>query len=336
MDEYNRFEKEILSKLQESGLIKKFSFSEVRKNPNVDVINDLFTYPIEISADDGGIFYLDENSDKVYCPSMSFSLTNSGEWLSDKIPPVTFDIDQSGNVRKASEAEALFCLIVISLVLKEDEFRNELVEVAKDYDFSNMKHFSDDSITFRGLLNSWQNYQSLIINTLVSACKFKISYYKKDIEKYLKAGMPKEVVVELRNLDAKIRSINFSYSEGELSPIRINKLTKIERLKIIDKRDQEIEENIKNSKHGLLYKLTKLSSEYISPIQKKKIQLLVKKEVDLLLETKDEFSSLKLERNQILSKIQRKALKIEIESIKSTYIEKYFNDPDNFKLPSKL
>jgi hypothetical protein len=38
------------------------------------------------------------------------SVSEKGEWLSDKIPYVDFDIDQNGNVRKAEEAEALFRL----------------------------------------------------------------------------------------------------------------------------------------------------------------------------------------------------------------------------------
>lgn len=335
MDEYSKFENEIITKLQGSGLIRRFSFSEVKQNPDIKIINDLFCFPIEIEVDDEGIFYFDASGDKIYCPSMAFSITDSGEWLSDKIPPVPFDIEQSGNVRKADEAEALFCLIVVALILKEVDFINEVKDIAKNYDFTNMKHMEDASISFRGLINSWQDLQSVVINIIISACKFKISFYKKDIEKFLRDGMSQEEVAELRDLDAKIRSINFFYSEGVLSPENVKRLTKIERLQAIDKRDLEIDDFIKESKSGILYKICKLSSEYISPIQKKKIQLWVKKEVDSLISDPNSSPNFSNERNQILAKLQRRALRFEKNSVRKLNIEKYLSDKELYKLPSK-
>lgn len=336
MDEYINFENEIISKLKDSGLIKRFSFSEVKQNPDIKIINQLFLYPIKIDADDQGIFYFDEGGDKIYCPSMAFSITDSGEWLSDKIPPVPFDIEQSGNVRKAEEAESIFCLVVISIILKEPEFRDEILKIARSYDFVNMKNVNEDGSTFRALLNDWQDLQSTVINIIISACKFKISFYKKDIEKFLRDGMSREEVAELRDLDAKVRSINFTYSEGILSPENVKKLTKIERLQAIDRRDREIETEVKKSPASVLYKLSNLSSEYISPIQKKKIQLWVKKEVDSLFNSKNDFSQLAGERSQILVKLQRRALRFEKNSVRKLNIEKYLANKNDFKMPTKL
>jgi hypothetical protein len=135
MNDYIKFENEILEKLKTSGLIKRFSFSEVLPNPNLAAIKKIFENPVLIDCDDEGIFYIDENGDKIYCPSMAFSLSESGEWLSDLLPPITFDIEQSGNVRKADEAEALLCVCFISLILKEDLFREEVLTIAREYDF---------------------------------------------------------------------------------------------------------------------------------------------------------------------------------------------------------
>lgn len=335
MNEYNKFEDEIIEKLKQSNLIKRFSFSEVKPNPNIKIINNLFTYPVNIDADDFGIYYVDENKDKIYCPSMSFNLTESGDWLSDKIPPVPFDVEQSGNVRKADEAEALFCLIVICSILKEQEFREELMEIVIKYDFQEMKTNSEYQKNFRDLLNEWQDMQSIVINIIVSACKFKISFYKKDIEKFLRDGISEEEVAELRDLEAKIRSINFEYSEGVLSPAKVQVLTKIERLKYIDARDVEISVQINKSNSGILFKILKLSSEYISPVQKKKIQMWVRKEIDLLLQEKD-FLKYLGERSQIMSKLQRRAIRLEKNSVRRLNVERYIEDRANFKLPSKL
>jgi hypothetical protein len=335
MSEYSKFEDEIIERLKQSNLIKRFSFSDVKPNPDIKIINNLFTFPVNIEADDFGIYYFDENKDKIYCPSMSFSLTESGDWLSDKIPPVPFDIEQSGNVRKADEAEALFCSIIICLILKEDEFKKELMEIASKYDFQEMKPNSNESLNFRELLNQWQDLQSVVINIIVSACKFKISFYKKDIEKFLRDGISEEEVAELRDLEAKIRSVNFEYSEGVLSPTNVKVLTKIERLQYIDARDAKITSLINKSKAGILFKILKLSSEYISPVSKKKIQTWVRKEVDNLLQNKD-FSQYLGERSQIMSKLQRRALRFEKNSVRRLNVERYVEDRVNFKFPSKL
>jgi len=41
---------------------------------------------------------------------------------------------------------------------------------------------------------------SFLINITVSAAKYRISYLKKDTEKFLRDGIPQEEVLELREL----------------------------------------------------------------------------------------------------------------------------------------
>lgn len=93
-----------------------------------------------------------------------------------------------------------------------------------------------------------------MINIVVSASKYKISSEKKDIEKFLKDGLQDSEAAELRNLESYIRSINFNYSEGVLSPESVKKLSKIERLQRIDSRDDKISSKINNSSVGILYR----------------------------------------------------------------------------------
>lgn len=40
------------------------------------------------------------------CPKVNINISNSGSWLLDKISEPSFDITQSGNVRKAVETES--------------------------------------------------------------------------------------------------------------------------------------------------------------------------------------------------------------------------------------
>jgi arsenate reductase-like glutaredoxin family protein len=160
--------------------------------------------------------------------------------LSQKLPTIAFDIDQSGNVRKADEAEAMYISIQVAHILKEKSFKEELQRIAKEYDFGNIKSLANDQIGFRELLKDWQSMESVIINLIVSAAKFRISAEKKDTERFLKDGIQESEAAELRNLEAEIRNINFEYSQGSLSPEGVKGLTKIERLKEIDNRDDKI------------------------------------------------------------------------------------------------
>lgn len=333
---FNDFEDNIIENLKKSELIERFSEREFKNSPSLNIIIDAFETASIISFDDQGLFFFDKNNEKIYCPELNTSISEKGEWLSDKLPLITFDIDQNGNVRKADEAEALYCCICVANILKEKSFKLEVDDIVKSYDFSAMKSNDDDSQTFRNLLISWQDLQSVIINILISACKFRISDVKKDIEKFLRDGISDLEAAELREMDSKIRAINFNFSENELSPIRIKDLSKIEKLTLINKRDQLISEIIKVSRSGTLYRLLQLSSEYISPIKKKKIFLWVRSEVDKKIEelsTSEDFSA---ERTQIISRLQRRSIKFEKNSVRKLNIEKYLKDKENFKFPSKL
>lgn len=332
---YAEFEERITKGLQDSGLIEKFSTYEIGKSPELDTIIKIFEKPHIISYDEGGIYYVDENSDKVYCPGMLTTISDKGLWLSDMLPDIGFDIDQNGNVRKAGESEALYIVSQIAHILKDDSFKNELIEFAKDYDFGEMRCNVEFSENFRSLLTKWQSLQSQIINIIVSACKFKISSQKKSIEKFMRDGLSDSVVAELRNLESSIRGINFKASEGALSPTNVKKLTKIERLQAINLRDDEIASTITKSRVGNLFKITTLSSEYISPVKKKKISLWVLNYVDKLLEDPI-FFNMREERQSLIANFTKRAYKFEKTSIRRLNIEKYISEGENFRMPSKM
>ena len=111
----------------------------------------------------------------------------------------------------------------------------------------------DTNKNFLNLLVKWQNLQSTIINIIVSAAKYSISDQKKDSEQYLKEGLLQEEKDALRDLALSIKSINFSFFTGLLSPENVKRINKIERLTLINERDSKIRDEINKSRYGVLY-----------------------------------------------------------------------------------
>lgn len=332
---YYDFEKRIIDALKKSKLFERFPKTPMLQTPSLDVIIKAFEVPSEICADDQGLYFYDENNVKTYCPEMYTSISEQGEWLSDKIPFIDFDIDQNGNVRKAEEAEALFCSVVVANCLQDETFKREVVDVAKQYDFVGMMPNSEGGSSFKELLNEWQSLQSVIINILISAAKYRIQDVKKDVEKYLRDGISDIQAGELRELERSINAINDEYSKGVLSPESVRNLKKSKRLELIDERDDKISDLKKKSKAGILYGILNLSSEYISPVKKKEISLLVRSEIDKLLQEK-EFSDLSKDRSQLIARFQRRAIKMEKNSVRKLNVERFLELKEDFKFPAKL
>jgi len=145
--------------------------NEIGKTPDISFIIQIFENPSKLDFDSDGLFFFNDDGDKIYCPEILTSISEKGEWLSDKLPSIGFDIDQNGNVRKASEAEALYCCTIVSHIIKEESFKNDLNTVANSYNFHDMKPLDINFKSFRDLLIEWQSLQSVIINIIISASK---------------------------------------------------------------------------------------------------------------------------------------------------------------------
>lgn len=165
-----------------------------------------------IFHDDEGIYYYkEEGGEKIYCPEVIVGITPEGEWLSNILPLPGFDLDQSGNVKKADEAEALYICMQIAQFYKEDIFIKEIKELSNNYNFKDMVPYSGYK-TFRMTLNGWMSeFPSNNMKILISACRFRISERKKNSDSFLKDGLQDRTIVGLRNLEQAIKVINFRY-----------------------------------------------------------------------------------------------------------------------------
>ena len=97
---------------------------------------------------------------------------------------------------------------------------------------------------------------------------------------------------ELRDLEDKIRAVNFNYSKRVLSPVEIQKLSKIDRLRIINKRDDKISSLILRSLVETFYKILSLSTEFISFVSNKKLNYIYRRQLLTKMNYNKELNSL--------------------------------------------
>jgi len=174
--DFIQFEREMKKALDKSShvkyLIPKQVFDDVSKETVLNLTNGLSK--IEPFGD--GIKAVDDNGDILICQDYGVSITHDGKWLSSKIQSPSFDIDMSGNVRKSIEAEAFYICVIISGILKDECFSDELDNVTSQYDFDNMSSITKDGRNYISLLDASQGLQSYKANVI---CKFSIVNQKR-------------------------------------------------------------------------------------------------------------------------------------------------------------
>lgn len=329
------FEMKMLEELKKSSIIEHVVMGDVLDPFERGTIMNLLSQPCEILIEDGKLCAKDDEGQLIECPNYSFNLHADGKWLSNSVPPVPFDVDQNGNIRKGEEAEAAYCCIIVTLVLKDSVFSKELDEVINDYDFREM----DGNIkgnNFKKLLSSWLDLQSSLVNVSVSAAKYNISNLKKDSQKFLRDGISEEAQAGLRNLFDKIKDINRRYSTGILSPNNVKNLNKIEILTQLQLKQTEISDLITQSEVGTLYKILNLSSEYVSPIVKKRLFNKVNSEVAKVFEETPELEIVIGDRKILHDRWKRRYIRLAKISLRKIEVEKYLKEPSSYQLPSKL
>lgn len=332
-------EDNIISKMlkrleDETDLIKYFSTGADMPAIDNTVLNILAKEFHRLEVVDNSLCFINSEGETERCPHVDTNVSDAGYWLSDKIPMPWFDITQSGNLQRAEEAESIYICINICSIFKDDSFKDEFNEVIKAYDFNKMSPVGN-SISFTELLTSWQELQSVIINVIVSACKYSISSQKKEEETFLRDGLPNSARDALRDLALKIKMVNFDYSNGALSRDEVKKLSKIQILVKIEERNEEINNLISQSKYGDLYKTLKLSTEYLSPITKKKINNFCNLEVESLYNSDASVAEMYGDMNSVLQKFRKRAYKVAINSLRREYVLEYIKDPSSYVLPRK-
>lgn len=141
---------------------------------------------------------------------------------------------------------------------------------------------------------------------------------------------------ELHALSQRVSVINSSYARDALSPGNIKNKTKLEILQLIEQKENEIKNVIDNSNISDLYKIINLSTEYISPIIKKKLNKLAISKINEFYEEESNAIEMYGEKSMLLSKWKKRYLKAALTSRKKELVEDFIKDPAAFILPPKI
>lgn len=341
----------ISNKELEKRLKNALTDSKILKYSLVDIDRRSFTKEEVMKAsstlgiirfEDNSITVLDEN-DEVYatCPDFGVSTQTNAEWVSSFIDEIDFDVDFNGEVEKANESSAAYILRVVRDVLNERSFSDEYDNLCEHYSFESLCVPEDDlnysgERTFQSLLKSWQDIQSFTVDVLISAAKFKISSFKKDSSLYLRTGMPTDAVTELRKLAIEVNRINSNYANGPLSSEAVKRLTKLEILSLLDAQRREVSSVVAISKFKDLYAVLNLTTEYVDPVTKKELLRIATIELGKLFNSSDYSPEFHGDKKKLLSQWKKRYLKTAKLSLQKELCIKYFEDFENFRLPTKL
>ena len=226
----------------------------------------------------------------------------------------------------------MYTAIVVKVILDDKLYSNEFNEVFKGYNFANMAHPKGQS--FASLVTEWSKENSVIINIIISACKFKIVKHKKDEQFFIPTMLPKREEIGLSDLIAEIKGVTYSYTnhDGALSNTKVKEYSKIKLLQTISEYEGENNNIIENSRFATLYHITRLNSSYLSISLKKKLRLSAQKSII------NDCKSLNLDEDtvkKLISKARKRNTKTAVRYLIKDELIKYLKDRVAYKMPPK-
>lgn len=333
---------DIYEKLIKDGtIIRELVEDNYDSELNSDKVIEILDGSYELYFDDVEevLYYIDENGEKFICPDLSNGVTESSDWLCDKLPAPFIDFDQGGNVRRIEEARSIYTLVCIGVAFSS--LKDEIKKEFKSYDFDEFsyKMQSGEYESLTKYLDSFLSLNSLYINLIVSSASIRISreIEKKDV--YWKSMLSLEEITEFARISREVKNIRLRYERKEkLNPDEIKSLSRVQKLQIIDKRKVEINAVIEASEIcSVLYKICKLNSERLSPIVKRKIsesaKLIAKQEVKscgVIGRDADELYE------RTFTNYFRDLSRMAVTTLRTNEVSKYKSNPSNYKFVEKL
>lgn len=238
-------------------------------------VNELINKPklIQFNADDDRVFVetmVNNKLEVVYLDTFETSgIEATADFICDFLPEFTFPVIYPNNLRGQKEMQAVYKLVVIIYSL-DLEIKRFFEDVLNHYDFQTYKHRNERALytDFSSILEKLSSDNTLVVKSLISACNYKISDYKKKLSPSFISELSSREIIELSGLKLERANIFIEYQTKE----RETKIT-WEKAKIRSERDNAIEELIRKYKHvGQIFKALKLNSECLSQMDKDKIR----------------------------------------------------------------
>jgi hypothetical protein len=327
------------NKLIEKGVISKddilFDDDEMF-NLNIDEIVNAVSngYDLFLDPKDGLLKYVEEGVIK-NCPAIEDGIENSVEFLNTRIPSFSFKIDKLDSSFKAKEIESIYTASVVAAILG-DEFKEEFIDVIRDYNFLLIEDESKKFKTFSELINEWLSFQSKTIQAIISACRENIASKKEQYSSLDTSLIKREERLKLEVLKDEISSYFNSFKREKLNHDNTSKLKKYELYKLYDTRNSYIKDNIignpKFNNVRTIYFIDKLNFEDVNIFVKKKIQNSAK------LQVKSLYGDNNLTKEVIAQHVNnlfRKGIKVYLKKWKNDELRDYLEDRILYKLPLK-
>lgn len=321
------------SKLQKLYTFKINAYNELDSALLVKLVTEPFL--IGYDVDVNRLYFQDENGDKSYCPDIHEGLTTSKEWISEFLPNVPLDINQNGNIRMAKEAENIYKCILVAGILR-DEFLSDFQKVCKSYNFKELRGRDNDEINFTRLLEKWQSLQNITIRIIISGANYKLASEKNLEVGFLLGSLSKEETLGVSSIRNFVKTCIRSYMLDKLSPDKVNKLSKIDRLKEIQKKDDEVMAIINESTNfSELYKICAMTADYLDPFAKIRLDNCA---IDFAKkDAKEIFKQDEKGLKNFTSVCRRRAYKEALIALKNKEIDKWrIVGNAEYKLPSKI
>lgn len=300
---------------------------------------------VDVDSDTLYVERKDPDTDAVirdYIPELIDGFTSSNVWLSDLLPEITFDVNQDGNLRKASELDAMYKVVCVCSILGED-FSDILESVVVDgqifkYDFQNMDSLEvgEKAKNFRDALKEIQKIDTLLVKSIISACSYKLNDFKEKKDSSFTSLLSEEESSKLTML-TKIYCSKILQSDKILYNLKKDKKPKLAIVKEIDRRDNEIRDILESRDYSdivTIFKISKLSSSNLGTIKLRKLEKFSIKSATEISEKETE----KLNKDDLSSLSKKIFRRLSSECTRELRIDeykKYKNDVSSYKLPIK-
>lgn len=342
-DRYSKkYVESFLKELGDEDLLGHFEFN-VPETLNVFSVEDakrLLNEPKHIIHKKGteGLFVFDgDEGEETLLPNRwTTSFSDSDQWVSDKLYKYLTVFPNSSTGYITLEQECFYISLCIAGVF-QNSYKTRFIEVLENYNFEKWTGVEDifgEVQNWESLYNEWFNTPSKEMKMIISACKYAISVQKNDAWTFRTSGLPEEEVLGLENLRSDIKNLRSGYERNQLSEIEKSKRTKLENKLVFAEQEKEVEALVINSEFKELWRLFKISTNYIPTKVSGKIYTTCRKQI-IADHSANKFgenvtaSDLVQERSKLV-KLTRKAW---VSRFKKEQVALYLKSPKDYKAP---